>query len=296
MPSAPTQNIAHVDSLCTINMESILKLAIPLICITAIVWLFLAYSKPTEEKKANVHVRYILGYAVLIIIALVDYICIGNGNCESLIDMISFGATLSSLIMSVLAIIYTLTSESRADEQLTQIKEANHKLSQTAEKLGEFRTIAESIHSRLDKLEGNINTRLSGLLDSTSRPTTPAKEDIVNEFVSNGSPMGMVVLLACCYSEKTGKEYNFDQMGHYFTDFRLYARAYMICAQSVGILRFEGINQWRGKVTETASNLEAVVTDSFRKYLSNENPGKRQAILKSMESITNFFNQQHFTI
>ena len=296
MPSAPTQNIAHVDSLCTINTESILKLAIPLICITAIVWLFLAYSKPTEEKKANVHVRYILGYAVLIIIALVDYICIGNGNCESLIDMISFGATLSSLIMSVLAIIYTLTSESRADEQLTQIKVANHKLSQTAEKLGEFRTIAESIHSRLDKLEGNINTRLSDFLDNTSRPTATASDNVTKEFVENGSPMGLVVLLACCYSSKTGKEYDFDQMGHYFTDFRLYARAYMICAQAIGVLSFEGINQWRGKVTATVPGLEKTVTSAFRAYLESENQEKRQAILESIGPITTFFQQPQFTI
>lgn len=85
-----------------------------LICLAAlvwIVWLFLKYgSKHVGSAATKVHTLYISGIGTLIILELVVYICIkASVDKQTIMETVAFGATLSSLIMSVLAIIFTIT-------------------------------------------------------------------------------------------------------------------------------------------------------------------------------------------
>lgn len=259
------------------NWENVLRLAIPMLCIVAIIWLFLRYSRPSKEQPANVHILYISGYAVLIIIALIDYICTKDQEYNSLINMISFGATLSSLIMSVVAIIFTIVSGKNDENQLGKITQATHELQETAQKLTEFSSIAESIKSELkpslDKLDAKLNdvdnhlkansqkfeenysmtSEIKETLAIQKEKTQTLEKDEQNgghlsctqakaiDLVEHGSFLGNMALLACCYSKDKDKAWNVEAMGNTFKDNSLqYVYGYLIASTCVEVISFVG--------------------------------------------------------
>ena len=58
----------------------------------------------------NIHVWYICGIATFVIVELITFIVVGNADAQNIMDNISFASTLSSLILSVLAIFMTVLS------------------------------------------------------------------------------------------------------------------------------------------------------------------------------------------
>ena len=88
--------------------SGILKLVVLLLAIIAIVFLFLKYRK--DEEPPKIHIYYISGLCIFIIIELVTYICVNNDNATDIVSYISFASTLSSLFLSVVAIIYAIVS------------------------------------------------------------------------------------------------------------------------------------------------------------------------------------------
>ena len=137
--------------------SSIIISAISFLSIIAIVWLFLHYSKNYEKEKPKARILYISGYLILIIIGLIEYICLGtSGNKDNIINYISFGSTLSSLILSVVAIIFTIVSGRSNEEQLGKISQATKELQITASSIDKFREISEKLNLRLDDIHNEL--------------------------------------------------------------------------------------------------------------------------------------------
>lgn len=158
-----------------INWPDIIKLALPLLCIFGIVWLFLHYSKNFQAEKPRANLLYICGYGLLLIIELIVYISLNNFQSSDIINTVSFGATLSSLIMSVVAIIFTIVSGKHGEEQLGKITQATTELQQTARSLTEFNALADTIIGSLvlnlkswnKKLRRTLNTQKQSTLGLT---------------------------------------------------------------------------------------------------------------------------------
>ena len=99
----------------TILNSDILKLFVVLLAIIAIVFLFLKYRKDDERPK--IHMYYISGLCIFIILELVTYICVNNDNATDIVSYISFASTISSLFLSVVAIIYAIVSNNKGEAQ-----------------------------------------------------------------------------------------------------------------------------------------------------------------------------------
>ena len=128
--------------------SDILKLIAVLLAIVVIVFLFLKYKSP--EQNSKVHLYYISGLGVFIILELVTYICINNDNTTEIVNYISFASTLSSLLLSVVAIIYAIVSNNKGDVQYLKIDNASDRISMSVEK---FSLMSE-------KLTENVNSIL----------------------------------------------------------------------------------------------------------------------------------------
>ena len=61
-------------------------------------------NKPTNGMSRSIHLWYICGIVTFVIVELITYIVVGNSDARNIMDNISFASTLSSLILSVLAI------------------------------------------------------------------------------------------------------------------------------------------------------------------------------------------------
>lgn len=91
--------------------SNVIQLISMLLCIAVVVCFFIFnYNRgvDVQDSKAKVqklHLFYISGILVFIIIELATGLCMGNAKHDDILSYVNFAATLSSLIMSVVAII-----------------------------------------------------------------------------------------------------------------------------------------------------------------------------------------------
>lgn len=128
------------------------------------------------SENKELHYRYALSYllsALVLIVALAYY------EVPNLVDKFSFALTLSSLLLAILAIFYTIISAQKQDIQLTKLVETNSSLNSVAEDIrsaaNDMRVFAheapqhfKNIGHKLDGISANYETLKS---TQTSQPT-----------------------------------------------------------------------------------------------------------------------------
>ncbi len=197
----------------------ILKLISILVSIIIIVYLFLRNKRNEDDPKCRMlHTYYISGFLIVIVVELVSYICVSNDNAANLINYISFASTLSSLLLSIVAIIYAIVSNNKGENQYAKIDSASDRISNSVEI---FSTTSDnltndinSILSKLDELKKNVNRTNDFLLNSNTSSSensivTPTNNGTINVdslikvYINGGSFTGNLALLACVYSYET---------------------------------------------------------------------------------------------
>lgn len=232
------------------------NLIVSMVAIVAIVWLFLHYSRSFGNESPKAKILYISGYAVLIIVELVVYICMNSYQKDDIVGSISFGATLSSLIMSVVAIIFTIVSGKDGKEQLGRITQATSDLQETASTLTSFTAIADHIDDQLELLFGkiqaleqqaaNTNAKLDRWTKKDNKLTEhkaaeELPEEILDQFIASVSPLGLLSLIVFALSKENDKEIDFDQFGEMFEkDNRDYVYGFAMACSSMGLAHFKG--------------------------------------------------------
>lgn len=118
------------------------KLLSMLLAIVALFYIGIK-NKPTNGTSKNIHVWYICGIATFVIVELITFIVVGNADAQNIMDNISFASTLSSLILSVLAIFMTVLSG-----------ESMNKLRDSLISLGSIpNDVKQAVHETIDKMQ-----------------------------------------------------------------------------------------------------------------------------------------------
>jgi hypothetical protein len=86
-----------------------MKLIAVLVAIVAVVIVYLRH-RPNELSPSNIHLWYISSILIFLIIELVTYVVVGNSESDEMMSYISFASTLSSMILSIIAIFITVVS------------------------------------------------------------------------------------------------------------------------------------------------------------------------------------------
>jgi len=128
-------------------------------------------SKDRKMPNRELHYKYILSYlciAIILLLAL-DYY-----DTPNLVDKLSFALTLSSLLLAVLAIFYTIISANKQDNQFIRLIETNSELKNSAI---EINSVSKEISGMLTKVPKHFEN-LEAKLDSLSE-TEKLKSDII---------------------------------------------------------------------------------------------------------------------
>lgn len=150
---------------CDLLIVQIIANVISLVLVTWFIYLIVCKisSKVKKDGNTNVHILYITAISAFLIIELVSYICVGKGDGQKIFDYISFAATLSSLILSVVAIIYTIVLSKDGKENNLAIKEAISTLHSTINDFQNKSSQLSSISQRLEdvyRIAKNTNDNL----------------------------------------------------------------------------------------------------------------------------------------
>lgn len=214
------------------------KLIVILLALIAIVALCLK-NRPRGESNIKIHLWYIGSIASLTIVALLSHIIVGNSDHANMMNFISFASTLSSMILSILAIFITVSSERSLErvkdsldelpktvqhtvvDSINQMKDVSDTVKQMAIQSEESQSNTISkIQELLDKIDEHIkngftNTqeRIDSIMTSLDdmRSQTPIKSDefevtkeIASHFVEHTSIACLQLIFACEEYENRG--------------------------------------------------------------------------------------------
>lgn len=283
------------------SLKSVISLFISLLALVGIVWLYLSFGKNYKPETRNARLLYISGYGAFIILELIVYIVMGNDQKDDIISVISFGATLSSLIMSVVAIIFTIVSGKDGREQLGRITQATKELQTTATTISNFQTVASELSSsivRVEKKLGMIDDRtlamqknFSSIMSlgsaSGSAGNSPAID--VKNYIDRGSMTGCVLLLSCALSKEYSKKFEINLFDEKWFPHQ-YCFGYTIASASIGVISISG--NWPDITIEDVSkNLKEYALDFVKRYLVNPYVESRDVLKIEVNKILAYYGE-----
>lgn len=315
---------------CTSFNTQTIQLICMLFSIAVVVYLFLRqYAKgpvatDSKSKEQKLHTFYISGILVFIIIELVTGMCMGNDRHTDILSYVSFAATLSSLIMSVVAIIFTIVYNNRGSEQLDKMdsasqginnslndfKDTSVKLSQSIDNLSEmsdsissavedFRTESEQLGDRLEKISEKLD-RIELKTDKTYEATTmnaapkddkkkPISTEGLKEYLSHCSVAGLLALLACALSKEKDKEFTLDEVA-INSDSAYYMYGYIMATQASGFISVKS-NEKEKKfsVKRVDDNMKDLIYKQLDKRLKEASESGKENYKKLIERVEKAF-------
>ena len=302
---------------------STVQLICMLVCIAVVVCFYIRqYSRKAdiqdkECKIQRLHTYYISGILVFIIIELVTGLCMGNAHHSDILSYVSFAATLSSLIMSVVAIIFTIVTSNRGEEQYMKIDNASDKVADSlgrfAEKteiidksVEEFKDIARDLSSQMDSLYkemGGTHNEVSEVKRMLTdqqlhiEAAVPKDKDtkrgensqqFVESFLSISSFSGNIALYACVLAKDNSKSFSLKQISKW--DDVAYKFGFLIAAVSAGLI--QGIvTPDTCNITDYLPELKDGLTAAIDSYINRQTDEKiKQEFIDAKQNIIAIFS------
>ena len=243
------------------SLYATLQLACCLIAIDAIAWLVMKYltskcsatDRESEGKRCHIHLCYLVGIGALLLIELVSFILTHTGEFSRIIfDQISLAATISSILLSVVAIIYSIVSGTNGANLYVKTEEVSKQIGETLSDLRDLSTTVEKLEKIPDDIEKHLRElkeqmqRMEEISKQTSQQlnqeVTPKidrllskevgglvnggdssgardlkdpskeRETIFRHYISQSSFYGGLVLLGCCYAGKKKGKIDLKEM------------------------------------------------------------------------------------
>lgn len=219
-----------------------------------------------SKEIVRLHRNYITGILSFAIIMLITAKYGGPNN--DIFEYLSFGSTITSLVLSILAIFVTVQSSSDLYKQFTRIdnatdtinkvstkidgtlfalQEAEDKLTSTSNEITTHlenfvERIDEKIKTRIKETESNLTERISESInnsskskDSSSQIPTALPTEQKNNFIQISSANGLLALYACALSAKKQKLFEISNL---FNGNEGYILGFLIASISAGIVYF----------------------------------------------------------
>lgn len=220
-----------------------------------------------SKKIIKIHRNYIAGFLGFAVIMLLTAQYGGPNN--AIFEYLSFGSTITSLVLSILAIFVTVQSSSDLYKQFTRIdnatdtiKNVSTQIDGTLETLkktesdlqntsrgisNQLDNIIEQIDERLQKriketewnisrqLEASINKSSDANIKQSVQSNTESLENFKTGFKNLTSASGLLALYACALSYEKTKMFELTDL---FKGNEAYTFGYVISALSSGIIMF----------------------------------------------------------
>lgn len=220
-----------------------------------------------SKKIIKIHRNYIAGFLGFAVIMLITSKYGGPNN--AIFTYLSFGSTITSLVLSVLAIFVTVQSSTDMYKQFTRIDNATDTIKNISNQIeGTLKGMSESeknlkdtskvISSQMDEIvnriderfrvrmqetEHNLSEQISSMNgqfftkeETTAEDTTDIKEFIANlkkGFLNSMSGTGALLIYICCLSANAKKDFS---IGDLLRGNEQYAYGFLISTLSIGLV------------------------------------------------------------
>jgi hypothetical protein len=218
-------------------------------------------------KIFKIHITYIIG---LLILSILGLITVKWYNIPDLVDYITFALTLSTLVLSVLAIIYTLFSNNRFSESIGVMNNISKEILDSSKKLG---AITDDLSIKIEEIPEHLKSveekteRTHQLLESWRDKEEVIIEEVktkeensinclVDNFLAYSSFNGRCLLYACLLSYKQKKSFIIKD----FLDSVDYSYGYFVASSAMELFDYS-ITENVISITKMNPELEKKIKD-----------------------------------
>lgn len=295
-----------------------------LICLGVIVWLFVRHYFHSEKENGvdnrirTLNTLYISGILTFIVIELLTAICMNNTKHADILSFVSFAATLSSLILSIVAIIFTIVSGNRGESQYQKLDKVSDEvrisLNRFTEKtqsfdnsIDRFQKVADDlstqIHDIYDKITG-IETPIFEMRDQMLTTESPIKDKEnknksgvagdsfkahVSSFITSGSFSGNLALYACVLSKEKECSFTMSQIRDDDDD-EAYKFGYIIASSAMGVISVEVTGQRSIKVLQLGyPELKSLLEQALDAFINTADEAIKKSNLERLNKIKSVF-------
>ena len=219
-----------------------------------------------SKKIIKVHRNYIAGFLGMAVIMLLTAQYGGPDN--AIFAYLSFGSTITSLVLSILAIFVTVQSSSDLYKQFTRIdnatdtiKNVSNQIENTLKGMSEseqnivntsnnitaqmesmISRIDERIRERMQETEHNLSEQISSMngqslteraTEDNATDVNGFKENLKKGFLNTMSGTGALLLYICCLSKEQNKEFLINDL---LKGNEQYAYGFLISTISIGFI------------------------------------------------------------
>jgi hypothetical protein len=266
-----------------------------------------------EAKTIKIHGIYIIVILVIINIGIGTF---KWGDNELLVGYFSFAGTISSILLAVIAIIYSFISNNSLSSSLSSFNSTSKEFSETSKKITEA---TEALKNKLDEIplllkpieeKADITNakieQLSNIAQTEKSPNTLSEKpvtsitqkqidpDIIIQYVQQSSFLGKLALYACKLSLEKSKPFKFEDINSLITyPSKDYMTAYYVSASSLGLILTKNTQELI-TIVEIHKTIKENIKDSIYFYAKMHDNDPQNASFARWENdiktFENFFN------
>lgn len=233
-----------------------------------------------EKRIDKLHLIYCLVISLLLIIFIIICWVLTSNNVisEHAFENFSFAATIASILLAVVSIVYTIYSGAETSSSIGVLKNVENNISKQIETLqGVESVIKESIGEGNSKIEEALKSQMQQLFALPENIERVKRySDSTQIFdIQHNPPLGNVFLYSCLLSNKYNKPWSLDMLGEYIN---FYFIGYIAALRTVSSLGFTYSFDKEKKVfsqfnfvdnimnTITLDSLKEILQDQSKKY------------------------------
>ena len=293
------------------------------VALTAIICdhLFEKKTEHTESLISNkiikIHRNYIAGFLGFAIIMLITSKY--GGPYNAIFDYLSFGSTITALVLSILAIFVTVQSSSdmykqfaRIDDATDTIRNASKQIEGTlnalelaetdlqktsnniSEQLDDIvKQIDEKIKARMKESEDNLSKTIVESMNLTSKNTEQDASQSQNNmdevktiFLNSASSNGLFAIYACALSKEHDKEFKLSDLFSWNLD---YTFGFLIATCSIGLIDVSE-DEKNNQITCTSSHFSSSEILRELKHRKEEGKIASEYFTEKITKINEHFN------
>lgn len=247
------------------------------------------------EKQVNhLHLVYIIIIFVIVLLAI--WLAGPYIVCEESLVKFEFAATITSIVLALVSIVYSMHSGQGVSENLGSMRNASEKIGNVGDKLETIQNSLQTEITRLTSLEQKMQDldvktdRTHQMINEMGQnmdidPAHKAEKNGQFDF-ENSSISGLIIIYACSLAYKKGKTFPADYTGNPF-----YAHGYITALEISASKYFRALALPSGyiKVSEFDEKYFGKATDAnYILERINKNGGYTQA-KADLEKIRNYF-------
>ena len=273
---------------------------------------YLIDTQYLEKRMIRIHRNYIVGFLTLGVISLLTALY-GGDSKSNIFTYISFASTITSFVLSILAIFVTMQSNSglenqiskmelhsklmkklsiKSDNTLTQVTAANEKVAKSTRELSEVtNNIIPQVQATLSHHEDILNQKLSGYNSIPQNKNENIKIDLLKEwYISSMSARGLAATYACCLSCETNKSFNRNELFQLMSD---YSYGVIVTTSSVGLIATE-VNDGVNILCKFSTLSTEQIYTKIKEYINQNKYGA--SYLSQINQIRKYFGKEDVEI